>query len=58
LSAIDLAEGREVPGDPEAWIVVAGKLYLNHSQLTRNRMARDPAGIIGKADAVWATHAP
>jgi YHS domain-containing protein len=57
-SALDLAQGRDVPGDPEAWIVVAGKLYLNHSQLARNQMARDPAGIISKADAAWVARAP
>jgi YHS domain-containing protein len=56
FSAIDLAQGRDVPGDPEAWIVVAGKLYLNHSLLARNQMARDPAVIISKADAAWAAH--
>jgi YHS domain-containing protein len=57
-SATDLAQGRDVPGDPEAWIVVAGKLYLSHSRLARNQMARDPAAVIGKADAAWAAHAP
>lgn len=40
-------------GDPEAWSVVGGKLYLNYNLPTKAEWEKDAAGYIRKADANW-----
>lgn len=39
--------------DPEAWNIVAGKLYLNLSEKIRDRWNKDITGNIKKADENW-----
>ena len=42
-----------VHGDPEAWSLHNGVLYLNLNKGVRRRWLKDPDGYIEKADAVW-----
>jgi hypothetical protein len=48
-----MALGRKAPIDPEAWVIVDGKLYLNYSKRDRDAFAEDPDPHIAKADANW-----
>ncbi len=48
-----MALGWKSPIDPEAWVIVDGKLYLNYSKDGRDEFAADPAPEIVKADANW-----
>jgi hypothetical protein len=48
-----MALGHRAPIDPEAWVIVDGKLYLNFSKTGRDEFATDPAPEIAKADANW-----
>lgn len=48
-----MALGRLAPIDPEAWVIVDGRLYLNYSKSGRDRFAEDPEPAIGKADPNW-----
>ena len=45
--------GSTAPGDPEAWTVHKGKLYVNLSTSVRNLWAKDTDGNIAKGDANW-----
>ena len=47
------ASGYTAKGDPEAWNIVDGRLYLNYSKGVRKRWERDIPGNITKADANW-----
>lgn len=38
---------------PEAWTIVAGKLYLNFSLGVKNRWSKDIPGRIAAADSHW-----
>jgi hypothetical protein len=50
-----MAEGGIAEVDPEAWIIVDGKLYLNWSKEGRDElMEEDAAETIRKADEEWA----
>lgn len=40
-------------GDPEAWRIHEGKLYLNYNKSIRARWAQDIPGNVAKADANW-----
>lgn len=51
--AYAVSEGYTAKGDPEAWTVHEGKLYLNYSQDVRAEWAKDIPGRISKGDANW-----
>lgn len=48
-----VANGYTAKGDPEAWSVVDGKLYLNYNESVRAGWLKDTAGNIGKGNANW-----
>lgn len=48
-----VANGYTAKGDPEAWSVVDGRLYLNYSKEVRDTWAKDTAGNIAKGEANW-----
>ena len=54
LCAASLAAGRKSPGDPKNWLIHDGRLYLFGSATAEARMARDPAAMKARADAIWA----
>ena len=51
--AYAMSLGRHVSTAPEAWSIVAGKLYLIHTTAVRRLWARDIGGNIARADANW-----
>jgi hypothetical protein len=51
--AFAVAKGATAKGDPEAWSVVDGKLYLNLSQSIREQWRTDIPGHIAAANANW-----
>lgn len=48
-----VAGGYTAKGDPLAWKVVNGKLYLNYDQKVQQRWSQDIAGNIAKGDKNW-----
>ena len=48
-----VANGYTAKGDPEAWSVVDGRLYLNYSKSVRARWERDVPGNIARGDINW-----
>lgn len=48
-----VAEGYTAKGDPNAWSIVAGKLYLNYNTSVRATWERDTARNIARGDANW-----
>lgn len=48
-----VANGYTAKGDPEAWSVVDGKLYLNYDKSVRAGWLKDTAGNIGKGNGNW-----
>jgi YHS domain-containing protein len=48
-----VANGYTAKGDPEAWSVVDGKLYLNYNKSVRAGWLKDTAANIKKGDANW-----
>ena len=51
--AFGTAFGRKFDGDPHAWRIVDGKLYLNYSQSVQKTWEEDIPGNIVKADQNW-----
>jgi YHS domain-containing protein len=51
--AYGVAQGYAVKGEPEVWMIVAGKLYLNYDSRIQRRWERDIPGHIVEADANW-----
>lgn len=47
------SRGYIAPGDPEAWTVWNGRLYLNFNKNVRSRWRRDIPGNVAKGDANW-----
>jgi hypothetical protein len=47
------AQGYTAKGDPRAWKVVNGKLYLNYDASIQKKWEADIPGFIVKADANW-----
>jgi YHS domain-containing protein len=45
--------GRKAPGDPNAWKIVDGKLYLNKSLEIREKWIEDQGQRIVEADKNW-----
>ncbi|NNK58126.1 MAG: YHS domain protein [Desulfofustis sp.] len=49
-----VAQGSTASVDPKnAWVIVAGKLYLNYNKEIQTKWAKDIPGNIAKADANW-----
>ena len=48
-----MALGRISPIDPEAFVIVDGRLYLNFDKPTAEEIRADPDSILPKADANW-----
>ena len=48
-----VAGGYTAKGDPLAWKVVNGKLYLNYDQNVQKRWAQDIPGNVAKGDKNW-----
>lgn len=48
-----VALGNRAPIDPEAFVIVDGRLYLNYDQATADDVRANAAEIIPKADATW-----
>ncbi|HEY4645828.1 MAG TPA: YHS domain-containing (seleno)protein, partial [Steroidobacteraceae bacterium] len=48
-----VSEGERAEADPEAWVVVGGKLYVFRSKRGLARFNENRAEILGRADAVW-----
>jgi YHS domain-containing protein len=51
--AYAVSKGATAKGDPEAWTVVDGKLYLNFSTGVRETWSQDIPGNISAANANW-----
>lgn len=49
-----IAQGYLAPGDPTAYDIVGGKLYLNYDQGIRAKWRKDIAGFIAKGGPNWA----
>ncbi len=47
------AQNKTAPGDPNAWKIVDGKLYVNVNASIQARWEKDIPGFIAKADANW-----
>jgi YHS domain-containing protein len=48
-----MTEARKAQTDPEIWMIVNGKLYLQCSQAANEKWSRDIPGNIKKADMNW-----
>lgn len=48
-----MALGWKAPIDPEAWVIVDDRLYLNYSKEGRDEFASEADTNIAKADANW-----
>lgn len=48
-----VSEGYTANGDPEAWKVVDGKLYLNYSPKVKEMWEKEQKGRIEKGDQNW-----
>jgi YHS domain-containing protein len=48
-----VSQGYTAKGDPNAWAVQEGKLYLNYNKSVQRDWAKDIAGNVKKADANW-----
>lgn len=48
-----VSRGYTAKGDPNAWSIVEGKLYLNYNREVRQTWQKDARGNIAKADANW-----
>ena len=51
--AFGTAMGRKFPGDPNAWRIVDGKLYLNLNKDVQAQWVKDVPGFIRGADHNW-----
>lgn len=48
-----MARGRVARVDPEAWVIVDDKLYLNYDKRYREEFVEDAGVQIARADAEW-----
>lgn len=48
-----VSQGYTAHGDPHAWTIHNGKLFLNYNQSVRTTWSRDIPGNVAKADANW-----
>lgn len=50
-----VSQGYTAKGDPNAWKVVDGRLYLNYNEKVQATWNRNVAGNVSKADQNWPT---
>ena len=48
-----VSQGYTAKGDPKAWSIVGGKLYLNYNADVKKTWEKDPSGHIVKGDGNW-----
>lgn len=48
-----VSHGYTADGDPEAWKIVEGRLYLNYNQKVKERWEQDVPNLIKKGDGNW-----
>ena len=48
-----VSQGYTADGDPEAWKIVDGRLYVNYSKRVQKRWEEDIPSHIGKGNANW-----
>lgn len=48
-----VAEGYTAKGDPEAWRIADGKLYLNYNKSVQKTWEKDVPGNVRRGDANW-----
>lgn len=48
-----VAQGYTAKGDPQAWRIVGGRLYLNYNAEVQARWNQDAPGNIAKANSNW-----
>lgn len=48
-----VGHGYTAKGDPEAWKIVDGKLYLNYNQEVKSKWEQDIPGLTSKGDENW-----
>ena len=53
--AMGVADGQKDTGDPEAFTIVNGKLYINHTRYWTIQWRKDAAANISRADKNWVT---
>ena len=51
--AYGVSKGGKVPGNPELWRIVDGKLYLNYSKSVQKNWEKDVPGHIASGDKNW-----
>ena len=51
--AYAVSHGHTADGDPQAWKIVDGKLYLNYSRAVQEKWQQDVPGNIRRGDAHW-----
>lgn len=51
--AYAVSQGYTAKGDPQAWSIVDGKLYLNYDRSVRKQWEKDATALIKKAEANW-----
>ena len=56
--AYAMSKGHRASTDPQAWTIVNGKLYLNHSLGVRKTWLKRAKHYIAKADANWKRESP
>jgi YHS domain-containing protein len=49
-----LAAGKQVTADPEAWLIMDGKLYLFSSTVARDKFLQNPPDYLAKAERTLA----
>ena len=55
LCTMGLSAGKRVTADPEAWLIMNGKLYLFSSTAARDRFLQNPTDYLAKAEQAAAT---
>jgi hypothetical protein len=48
-----MTQGETARPDPEAWVIIDGRLYLGAGSDDIDTLKKDPAGNIAKAEAEW-----
>lgn len=48
-----VSQGYTAKGDPNAWTIAGGKLYLNYNQSVKSGWEKDIPGNVAKGDANW-----
>jgi YHS domain-containing protein len=48
-----VSQGYTAKGDPKAWKIVNGKLYLNYNLDIQKKWEKDVPGLVAKGDSNW-----